>query len=78
MSKKSYMDHKNILSESFLSKLLRHLFGNLKDVQAVSKNKKIANDPKVKAAWAKVDKSSKDAREAMNAALIANGLEPMD
>ena len=78
MSKKSYMDHKNIMTESFLSRLIKKLSDGVKNLEKAAKNRKVANDPKVKAAWADVAKQHKKADAAIQKALKAYGLEPLD
>jgi len=73
--KKSYMDHKNIMTESFLSKLLKKLSDGVKNLEKAAKNRKVANDPKVKAAWADVAKKQADAESAIEKALAKYGSE---
>ena len=63
------MDHKNIMTESFLSKLIKKLSDGVKNLEKAVKNKKVSNDPKVKAAWADVAKKQSKAEELMKIAL---------
>ena len=58
--KKSYMNIDNLLSEGFFSKFLNKLSKKLDKIEQISKDKKVARDPKVKAAWKKVEKSLSD------------------
>ena len=58
--KKSYMNIDNLLSEGFFSKFLSKLSKKLDKMEKISKDKKIARNPKVKAAWKKVEKSLSD------------------
>ena len=58
--KKSYMNIDNLLSEGFFSKFLNKLSKKLDKMEKISKDRKVARDPKVKAAWHKVEKSLSD------------------
>ena len=62
MNKKSYMDHRNILSEGFFSSI-KSMFKFYKEFKAeqnrLEKEAKVSNDPEVKEAWAEVSKHYK-------------------
>ena len=58
--KKSYMNIDNLLSEGFFSKFLNKLSKKLDKIEKISKDKKVARNPKVKLAWKKVEKSLSD------------------
>ena len=56
MSKKSYMDRKNLLSEGFFSKMFKKLTDKIEALEKVSKKKRADRHPAVKAAWRDVQK----------------------
>ena len=74
MSKKSYMDTSNILTEGFLKNLLFKILHPIKDIkqtyqklQKDRKTKYVMNDPKLKKMWKDLEDSaekfSSEARE---------------
>ena len=75
MSKKSYMNTKNILSESFFSKLKNKIADGLKTLAVANKNKDVMKDKKVKEAWAKVEKAHLKAQDSVKAFYKKHGLE---
>jgi hypothetical protein len=61
------MNSKNILSESFFSKLKNNLALGLKALTKAGKNKDVIKDKKVKAAWSNLNKAIDNSDKALRA-----------
>jgi len=69
------MDRKNIIAEGFFSKFKKMLIKKLTNLEKVSDNKQIAKNPKIKDAWADLDKSLDQALENNKALYKKYGIE---